>query len=163
MAILQIIDQLDALVENSRRVPMLSLRMIDYGATKQAIERLRVNVPSSIMESERMLQERDRILEAAEAEATHMLEHARRHANEMLSNDSLVASARQEAERIVMDAQHTAQVRRDEADRYAARVLDELAEKLRIISKQVDNGLELLRQNLDLDGTHAAGDERSRR
>jgi len=81
----------------------------------------------------------------------------------MLSNDSLVASARQEAERIVMDAQHTAQVRRDEADRYAARVLDELAEKLRIISKQVDNGLELLRQNLDLDGTHVAGDERSRR
>ena len=39
MAILQIIDQLDVLVENSRRVPMSSLRMIDYAQTKQAIER----------------------------------------------------------------------------------------------------------------------------
>lgn len=96
MAILQIIDQLDALVENSRRVPMSALRMIDYGQTKQAIERLRVNVPSSIMESERMLQERDRILEAAEAEATRIIEHAKRHANDILSNDSLVAAARQE-------------------------------------------------------------------
>ncbi|MCB0026059.1 MAG: hypothetical protein M9936_27710 [Caldilinea sp.] len=163
MAILQIIDQLDALVENSRRVPMSALRMIDYGQTKQAIERLRVNVPSSIMESERMLQERDRILEAAEAEATRIIEHAKRHANEILSNDSMVAAARQEAERIVIDAQQTAQVRRDEADRYAARVLDELAEKLRIISKQVDNGLDLLRQNLDLEGSEAAGDGRARR
>ena len=75
----------------------------------------------------------------------------------------LVAAARQEAERIVIDAQQTAQVRRDEADRYAARVLEELAEKLRIISKQVDNGLDLLRQNLDLEGSEAAGDGRARR
>lgn len=43
------------------------------------------------------------------------------------------------------------------------RVLDELAEKLRIISKQVDNGLDLLRQNLDLEGSEAAGDGRARR
>ncbi len=30
MAILQIIDQLDALLENSRRMPMSSLRMVEY-------------------------------------------------------------------------------------------------------------------------------------
>ena len=151
MAILQIIDQLDALVENSRRVPMSALRMIDYGQTKQAIERLRVNVPSSIMESERTLQERDRILAAAEAEATRVVEQARRRANEILSNDALVGAARQEADRLMVNAEAVAKSRRDEADRYAAKVLEELAEKLRIISKQVDNGLELLRQNLELE------------
>jgi hypothetical protein len=43
-----------------------------------------------------------------------------------------------------------AQRRRDEADRYAASVLEELAEKLHVISRQVENGLELLRQNLEL-------------
>jgi hypothetical protein len=63
----------------------------------------------------------------------------------------VVAAARQEGERIVVNAQATAQQRRDEADRYAARVLEELAEKLRIVTKQVDNGLDLLRQNLDLE------------
>ena len=94
---------------------------------------------------------RDRILEAADAEAERMMEQARRRANEILSNDALVASARQEAERIVANAQEMAKARRDEADRYAARVLEELAEKLRIISKQVDNGLELLRHNLELE------------
>lgn len=129
---------------------MSSLRMVDYNAAREVIERLRVNVPGSIIESERMLQERDRILEAAEAEAVRIIEQAKRRAQEILNNDALVSAARQEAERIIVDSQHSAQQRRDEADRYAARVLEELAEKLRIITKQVDNGLELLRQNLEL-------------
>lgn len=148
-------------MEGSRRVPMSSLRMVDHTAARQVIERLRVNVPSSIIESERMLQERDRILEAAEAEAAHMVEQAKRRAQEILSSDTLVSAARQEAERIIIDSQRTAQQRRDEADRYAARVLEELAEKLGIISKQVDNGLELLRQNLELGGAPQKSDRRA--
>jgi cell division septum initiation protein DivIVA len=103
------------------------------------------------MESERTLQERDRILEAAEAEAARVVEQARRRANELLSNDAMVAAARQEGERLLINADAAAQQRRDEADRYAARVLEELAEKLRIVTKQVDNGLDLLRQNMDLE------------
>ena len=130
---------------------MSSLRMVEYTQLKQALERLRVSVPSSIMESERTLQERDRILEAAEAEAARVVEQARRRAAEILSNDAMVAAARQEGERLLVNAQAAAQQRRDEADRYAARVLEELAEKLRIVTKQVDNGLDLLRQNLDLE------------
>ncbi|HHY56323.1 MAG TPA: ATP synthase F0 subunit B [Chloroflexi bacterium] len=155
------IDQLDALLESSRRVPMSSLRMVDYNAARQVIERLRVNVPSSIIESERMLQERDRILEAAEAEAARVVEQAKRRAQEILSSDALVAAARQEAERIIIDSQRAAQQRRDEADRYAARVLEELAEKLGVISKQVDNGLELLRQNLELSAASPKSERRT--
>ena len=138
-------------MENSKRVPMSSLRMVEYAQFKQALERLRVSVPSSIMESERTLQERDRILEAAEAEAARIVEQARRRANEILSNDAMLAAAHQEGERILVNAQAAAQQRRDEADRYAARVLEELAEKLRVVTKQVDNGLDLLRQNLELE------------
>ncbi len=132
-------------------MPMSSLRLVDYNEVREVIERLRVNVPSSITESERMLQERDRILAEAEAEAEHMMEEARRRAADILSDDALVSSARQEAERVMTNAQITAKRRQDEADRYAARVLEELAEKLSVIGKQVDNGLTLLRQNMGLD------------
>ncbi len=129
---------------------MSSLRMVDANAAREMIERLRVNVPASIIESERMLQERERILEAAEAEAAAIVEQAKRRAQEILSHDALVAAAKREAERIVLDSQLAAQRRRDEADRYAAGVLEELAEELHVISRQVENGLELLRQNLEL-------------
>lgn len=142
-------------------MPLSSLRMVDYNEARQVIERLRINVPSSIIESERMLQERDRILEAAEAEATRMVEQAKRRAQEILSSDALISAARQEAERIIMDSQRAAQQRRDEADRYAARVLEDLAEKLGVISKQVENGLELLRQNLELGGEPPKPEQRS--
>lgn len=151
MAILQIIDQLDALLENSRRMPMSSLRMVDYKEFKQLLERLRVGVPSAIVEGERTLRERDRILRDAEAEAMHMAEQAQQRVHELLDNDTLVMAARREAERIVDNAQETARQRLDEADRYAMRVLQELAEKLGIIGKQVDNGIDLLRQNLELE------------
>ncbi len=124
--------------------------MVDYQEMAQLVEAMRVNVPSSIIESERTLQERDRILEAAEAEAAHILEQASRRAAEIVSRETMVQTARYEAERIIADAAAAARSRRDEADRYAARVLEELAEKLRIITKQVDNGLELLRQNMVL-------------
>lgn len=140
-------------------MPLTSTRMVDYTQMRQLIEQLRVNVPSSIMESERMLRERDRILADAEAEAAHRMEEVNRRAHEILANDSLVQSARQEATRILANAQDVANERRDEADRYAARVLEELAEKLRIISRQVDNGLELLRRNLDLEETPDADAE----
>ena len=139
------------MLEQSRRVPMSSSRMVDYAQFKQAIERLRVNVPNSIIEGERTLQERDQILAAAEGEAQRMVEQTQRRISEMVNNDALVQASRQEAERIVRNAQEMAKSRRDEADRYAARVLEELAEKLAVISKQVDNGLDLLRQNLDLE------------
>lgn len=151
MAILQIIDQLDVLLENSRRMPMSSMRMVDYKEFKQLIERLRVNVPSAIVEGERTLRERDRILRDAENEAMHMAEQTQQRVHEMLDNDTLVLAARREAERIVDNAQETARQRRDEADRYAMRVLQELAEKLGVIGKQVDNGIDLLRQNLELE------------
>ena len=151
MAILQIIDQLDALLESSRRMPMSSLRMVDYKEFKQLLDRLRVSVPSAIVEGERTLRERDRILRDAETEAMHMAEQAQTRVHELLDNDTLVMAARREAERIVDNAQEAARQRRDEADRYAMRVLQELAEKLGVIGKQVDNGIDLLRQNLELE------------
>ena len=132
--------------------------MVDYQEMAQLVEAMRVNVPSSIIESERTLQERDRILEAAEAEAAHILEQASRRAAEIVSRETMVQTARYEAERIIADAAAAARSRRDEADRYAAKVLEELAEKLRIISKQVDNGLDLLRQNMVLPADDNAPD-----
>ena len=74
---------------------MSSLRMVEYAQFKQALERLRVSVPSSIMESERTLQERDRILEAAEAEAARLVLQR----DQSLVNQGVVARQELEASR----------------------------------------------------------------
>ena len=87
------------------------------------------------------------------ARALDLLEHlAQREAGTSLSETAAALSLPKSSTLMLLRTLTSrGYVTRDEADRYAAKVLEELAEKLRIISKQVDNGLELLRQNLELE------------
>ena len=63
----------------------------------------------------------------------------------MLTTDALVVMARKETDRIVEEGRNAARQRADEADAYAMQVLDDLAAKLAVITKQVDNGLQMMR------------------
>ena len=127
--------------------------MIDANEFAQLIERMRINVPSSIMESERTLAERDRILTDAHAEYERIIQQARQKALELLSDDAVVIAARQEAERILEDSRLAAKRRAEEADRYAIQVLEDLAQKLQVITKQVDNGVQLMKTGRFIDTT----------
>ena len=53
-------------------MPLSSYRMVNADEFGQLLEHLRINVPSSIRESERMLAERDKILSEARSEALRM-------------------------------------------------------------------------------------------
>ena len=139
------IDQIADKLNNSAKVPLSSQRIVDANELGQLIERLRISVPSSIMESERTLAERERILADADAEAKRIIGQAKQRASEILSTDALVVMARKEATRMVEDAQATSRQRTEEADFYATQVLEDLAAKLTLISKQVDNGLQMMR------------------
>ena len=80
---------------------------------------MRINVPSSIRESERTVAERDRIIAAANNEAERIVQQARQEAMDILSERSLVTTAHQEAGRIVDEGKEIARQLIREADRYA--------------------------------------------
>jgi hypothetical protein len=145
IAILQIIDQLADKLNSSPKVPLSSQRLVDANEFAQLLERLRISVPSSIMESERTLAERDRILADADAEAKRMVAQAKQRAAEMVGSEALVVLARKEAERVLEEGRLAARRRTEEADAYAVQVLEDLAAKLAVIAKQVDNGLQIMR------------------
>lgn len=119
--------------------------MVDANEFAHLIERMRISVPSSIMESERTLAERDHILAEAHAEAEHILQQARQRAMEIVHQDQIVMTARDEAERILQESRRAANRRAEEADRYAVNVLEDLAQKLQVITKQVDNGIGVMK------------------
>ncbi|MCB0063309.1 MAG: hypothetical protein KDE19_14410 [Caldilineaceae bacterium] len=121
--------------------------MIDANEFAQLIERMRISVPSSIMESERTLAERDHILAEAHAEADRIIQQAKQRAMEIVHQDQIVTTARNEAERILQESRRAAQRRAEEADRYAVDVLQDLAQKLQVITKQVDNGIQVMKSN----------------
>lgn len=121
--------------------------MVDANELAQLIERMRISVPSSIMESERTLAERDHILDEAHVEAERIIQQAKQRALEIVHQDQIVMTARDEAERILEESRRLAQRRAEEADRYAVDVLGDLAEKLQVITKQVDNGIQVMKSN----------------
>lgn len=141
------IDQLADTLNRSRPIPLSTLRVIDSNEFAQLIERMRINVPSSIMESERTLAQRDHILAEAHAEAERIVQRAKQQAMEIISQDAVMQTARDEAERILGESRAAAHRRAAEADRYAVQVLEDLAQKLQITTKQVDNGIQLMKNN----------------
>ncbi len=125
-------------------IPFTTYRVVRGRDVEQLLERMRINVPSSIRESERTLSERDQIMAEARAEADRIIQEAHRQANEMVSERSLVASAQVEAERIIEEGRTVARQRTEEADTYAVQVLQGLSDTLQSMHQQVQNGLVLL-------------------
>lgn len=147
IAILQLIDQLADSLNRSWRIPLSSLSMINANEFAHLLERMRINVPSAIMESERTLAERDQIIAEAQREAERILSDARQRANELLSDQALVIAAHHEADRILEEGRAAAQRRAGEADQYTMQVLEDLARKLQTITSQVENGMQVMRSN----------------
>ena len=71
----------------------------------------------------------------------------------MLRDDAIVIAAHEEAEQIMEESRLAAERRAEEADRYAMQVLEDLAQKLQVITKQVDNGVQLMRAGRFIDPT----------
>jgi cell division septum initiation protein DivIVA len=140
------VDQLANLVQRGWQIPFTQYRAVRGREADQLIERMRINVPSSIRESERTLAERDRILAEAKAEADRIVDEARRQAVELVSERALLDTARQEMQRIIEEGQADAQRRVEEADRYAVGVLRSLQDELRMITQQVDNGIKVMEE-----------------
>ena len=124
--------------------------MVNADEFGQLLERMRINVPSSIRDSERTVAERDAIIAEAHSEAERIIEQSKQRAGDMLSKESLMIAAHGEAERIIEESRNVATQRIDEADRYATDVLQELAAKLEVISQQVDNGIRMMQDNTRL-------------
>lgn len=137
------------------QIPLTRYRAVRGQEVDQLLERMRINVPSSIRESERTLAERDRILAEAKAAADQIVEDARRQAMEIVSERGLLDAARQETQRIVERGRADAQRRVEEADRYTVGALRSLQEQLHALSQQVDNGLMMMEGRSGPVETHA--------
>jgi cell division septum initiation protein DivIVA len=113
------IDELIALVEGARSVPMSRANcMIDRAEMIGALELLRSELPTELRRAVALLEERDKIIDAGKREADRIVaegeaEHAR-----LVSINEVVVSAEHEANRIVGEARSEGQRLREEVDDY---------------------------------------------
>lgn len=128
-----LIDMLEALVAEGRRVPFGRKLMIDEDRLLDLVDRLRTAIPAEVKQAHQMLDQRDQILDQARAEARRSLEER-----------GLLDALEKERRQILDEAEREAERTRTEADRYARSVLIDLQERLDKFQTSVRNGIDAL-------------------
>ena len=147
MDIMYLVDRLEALVNSSRRVPLSSRVMLEEEELLAIVEQLRKTIPDEIRSARKVLQDRDQILKAAQAEAEKIVTMARERAEYMINQEGVLYLAKERGEQVLSDAQRDAQQTRQEIEQYAVDVLTNLEQQLQLQLHQVRNGLTELNGN----------------
>jgi hypothetical protein len=144
----QLINQLEAILDDGKRVPFSDRLAIDEESCRQIIDQMRVSLPDVIRQAQRTMGERDRIIAQANEEAGRIVQMAREQAVDLVENHELVEQANARSEQIIAEAEQEVATMRAEADQYAVNSLAQLAEQVARLQREVDNGIQALQEQL---------------
>lgn len=112
------IDDLIALIEAARNVPMSRNCMVDRGEVIGMLDQLRAELPGELRRAGALLEERDKILDAGRREAERIIQEGEQEHARLVSVNEITVSAEHEGARIIGEARAEAQRLRDEVDEY---------------------------------------------
>ena len=152
MAVKNILDSIENLVVESRRMPLMNKSLIDETDLIHLVDELRRELPLELQKAERVMQERQEILDRANDEAA-LIEKAKKYAAELVDKNEIVMQAEEKAKAIMQQTKEqereimektmaNAKQLRDDADQYANQVFDHLIGNL-------SNALQVVQQAKD--------------
>ena len=142
MNIHEAIDGLEYLIGHSRQVPLTRTVMIDQEEALQLIDNLRLALPDEIKQARWTMQEQQRLLSEAQAEAGQIISRAGERAQTMIGQQELHRRAEKQAETMLKEAAARADEVRRAADAYAFEAMQNLK-----TMATVKKGVEALRQS----------------
>jgi len=160
MDILYLLDRLENLIASSRRMPLMNQIIIKEADILSIIDEMRTVIPDEIKQARRVMQDKERILSQANAEAANIVTRARTESERAMNREGLLRSAEERSQDMVQRADEEAQelIRqakihndhlKNDADAYVSETLHGLKEHLTSIETEVsrtilsiDRGLE---------------------
>src|SRR5712691_10141699 len=137
-----LVERLEALVVNARKVPMTSQVILEQATLLDLIDQLRVAIPEDVRNARRIMQESDRVLAKAREEAEEIIGAAQEQAALLLQDQSILREAETKANEMIEKAQSKSDETMRGADVYAADVLvrleSDLVKTLSIIKKSLE-------------------------
>ncbi len=144
MDILQLIDRLEELFNDSKSIPLTRNVMVDEDRMLDIIDQMRIAIPEEVKKAQQLLGQRDRVLAQAQEEANRTLDLARQKADQLSSKEMVVQESQRRGEQILTQARTDAENTRGDADDYVMRSLTQLQAELERISNQVENGIRVV-------------------
>lgn len=176
--LLHLIDRLEEMVAESRRMPVGGGIILDRRKLLELIDQMRVAVPPAVREAQEILQAREEVLGAAELQARQMRVDAQVQVNEMLKSHAVTKVAEDQARKLLGEAKKrsvemldeterqaslrldevrtTAEAQMGEADRYALELLQRLDTQLSAFSGSVRDSINLISSQPGVELTPAA-------
>ena len=145
MDILQLVDRLEELFNESKNIPLTRNVMVDEDRMLDIIDQMRIAIPEEVKKAQQLLGQRDRVLAQAQEEANRTIELARQKSDQLVTKDSVVQDAQRRADQIIAQSRVEAENIRADADDYAMNSLLQLESELDRITNQVANGIRLLK------------------
>jgi len=137
-----LVERLEALVVNARKLPMTSQIILEQATILDLIDQLRVAIPEEVRQARRINQESDRLLGKARDEAEQIIGAAQEQAALLLQDQSILREAEAKAQELLDGAQGKSEETMRGADQYAADVLvrleSDLVKTLSIIKKSLE-------------------------
>jgi len=146
MDILQLIDRLEELFNESKNIPLTRNVMVDEDRMLDIIDQMRIAIPEEVKKAQQLLGQRDRVLAQAQEEANRTLELARQKADQMVMKDMVTQEASKRADQILAQARAEAEGKSADADDYVIDSLTQLQNELERISNQVANGIRTVQE-----------------
>lgn len=148
MDILHLVDRLEELLNQGRRIPLTNNTIINDERMLDIIDQMRLAIPDEVKKAQQLLAQRDRILAQAQEEANRTIAIAREKSEQLLERDAIVQAAQARADQIIEKAHLEAEQTRKEADQYVLDTLAHLEIELERYLNQVRNGIRTLQKEL---------------
>ncbi len=105
MDILYLVDRLENLISSSRRMPLVSQVIVKEADILNIIDQLRTTIPDEIKQARRVIQDKERILAQAQAEANALLARAREESEQAVNRQGLLKAAEARSKELVRRAE----------------------------------------------------------
>jgi cell division septum initiation protein DivIVA len=147
MDILQMIDRLEELLNESRPLPFTHNVIVDEDRILDLIDQMRVSIPEEVKKAQQIMAQRDRLLAQATEEAQRTVNLARDKSSELVERDQVVQAAYVQAEQIKAQARLDGDAIRKDADQYVLETLRNLEMEMERTINQIRNGIRTLDQD----------------
>lgn len=144
MDILYLVDKLEKLVQESRKLPLSKARVVNEAAVLELIDQMRTTIPEEVRVARQIQQQKDRVIAQGKEEADRIIEIARQQATDIVGSHEVTRAAEARSQTIIERAQREALDVRRGADGYAEQVLRVLDERISHAQHQIRSGLQEL-------------------
>ena len=137
MAVRDILNKIEDLVAGASHLPLTGKALIDEEVLANLVEELRNELPQELEHAEKIMNERDQIIQNAHADADEIIKQAKIQAEQLVDENDVVMKAREKSRMVLSQAQAqeseimertriNSQQLQEDVDRYANQVFDQL-------------------------------------